>query len=90
MSITYPVGFDLTSYTAKCQGRSLKKIDPVFSITELSGIAVNPSTRNVSWSLDTGTWPVGDISYDLQMTSPGGIVSYPIEGVITLKEAVTR
>jgi hypothetical protein len=89
---TAPV--NITSYTAALQLRSLPS-DPtaVLSLTSGSGITITGSTGTIAVSAtaaQTGAIDEGPYFYDLEITSPTGIVTRVAQGQVVVSAQVTR
>lgn len=85
----------LSNYSAAMQCR-LNKDSPatIFSLTELSGITLEPSgTGTVSIDIDaatTGGYTFKEAFYDLELTDPTSKVRRLMEGKVYLSKQVTK
>lgn len=85
----------LTNYTAAMQCRATKDAPgTIFSLTELSGITLEPSgTGTVSIDISaaaTGAFSFKEAFYDLELTDPTSKVKRLMEGKVYLSKQVTR
>lgn len=99
MSVTYkdPAGapIDISGYLARMMVR--KKINspgsPLISLTDASGITITGVDGKLDLLIpaaDTALLPEGDWRYDLEIESPGGIVTRLMEGRAEVVGEVTR
>jgi len=97
-NVTYenPAGtpVNLTSYTAALQLRSLpESTTAVLSLTTGSGITITGATGLVAvraTAAQTGAIIAGDYYYDLEITSPQGVVTRLVQGQALVNPQVTR
>ena len=97
-NVTYenPAGtpVNITSYTAALQLRSLpESTTAVLSLTTGSGITITGSTGLVAvhaTATQTGAIIAGDYYYDLEITSPQGVVTRLVQGQAIVNPQVTR
>lgn len=95
-AIVYYTPTDLTGFTARLQIRETEEAtgDPLVSLTtENSGIALDNVLKTITLTIaatatDDFTFRTG--VYDLEMVSPGGVVTQLLKGNITVQEEVTR
>lgn len=86
---------NLTSYTAKMQVRRAAGADgsALVSLTSGSGLTLGGTAGTIGItvsSAQSSALPSGRLAYDLQVTSPGGEVTFLLAGPFTVAEAVTR
>jgi hypothetical protein len=86
---------NITGYTARMQVRQTRPSTTVLlsATTENGKLVIDGSNGKVTISLsatDTSaiTWLTG--VYDLELASPGGVVTRLIEGSVTVSQEVTR
>jgi hypothetical protein len=97
-NVTYenPAGtpVNLTSYTAALQLRSLpESTTAVLSLATGSGITITGATGLVAvraTAAQTGAIIAGDYYYDLEITSPQGVVTRLVQGQALVNPQVTR
>lgn len=97
-NVTYeqPAGtpVNITGYTAALQLRSLpESTTAVLSLTTGSGITITGSSGLVAvhaTAVQTGAIIAGDYYYDLEITSPQGIVTRLVQGQALVNPQVTR
>lgn len=97
-NVTYeqPAGtpVNITSYTAALQLRSLPETPTaVLSLTTGSGITITGPSGLVAvhaTAAQTGAIISGDYYYDLEITSPQGIVTRLVQGQALVNPQVTR
>jgi hypothetical protein len=97
-NVTYenPAGtpVNLTSYTAALQLRSLpESTTAVLSLATGSGITITGATGLVAvraTAAQTGAIIAGDYYYDLEITSPSGVVTRLVQGQALVNPQVTR
>jgi hypothetical protein len=97
-NVTYenPAGtpVDITNYTAALQVRSLpQSVNYVLSLTTGSGITIVGPQGLVEMhatAAQTGVISEGDYYYDLEITSPTGIVTRLVQGQAFVSAQVTR
>jgi hypothetical protein len=97
-NVTYenPAGtpVNITSYTAALQLRSLpESTTAVLSLATGSGITITGASGLVAvhaTAAQTGGIIAGDYYYDLEITSPMGIVTRLVQGQAILNPQVTR
>jgi hypothetical protein len=97
-NVTYenPAGtpVNLTSYTAALQLRSLpESTTAVLSLATGSGITITGAAGLVAvhaTAAQTGAIIAGDYYYDLEVTSPQGVVTRLVQGQAVLNPQVTR
>lgn len=97
-NVTYeqPAGtpVNITSYTAALQVRSLpESTTAVLSLTTGSGITITGASGLVAvhaTAAQTGAIIAGDYYYDLEITSPQGIVTRLVQGQALVNPQVTR
>ena len=97
-NVTYenPAGtpVNITSYTAALQLRSLpESTTAVLSLATGSGITITGASGLVAvhaTAAQTGGIIAGDYYYDLEITSPQGIVTRLVQGQAILNPQVTR
>jgi len=97
-NVTYenPAGtpVNLTSYTAALQLRSLpESTTAVLSLATGSGITITGATGLVAvraTAAQTGAIIAGDYYYDLEITSPAGVVTRLVQGQALVNPQVTR
>jgi hypothetical protein len=97
-NVTYeqPAGtpVNITGYTAALQLRSLpQSATAVLSLTTGSGITITGAAGLVAvhaTAVQTGAIVAGDYYYDLEITSPQGIVTRLVQGQAILNPQVTR
>lgn len=85
---------NITGYTAALQLRSLPSdTTAALSLTSGSGITITGSTGTVAvhaTAAQTGAIVAGYYYYDLEITSPTGIVTRLVQGQILVSAQVTR
>ena len=86
---------DLTGYKAAMQIRSaVAAAVPLVVLTDVNGLIVfTPLQGRIACSLSaaaTGAMTLGYAVYDMQITSPAGIVTRLVQGGVTLSFGVTR
>jgi hypothetical protein len=97
-NVTYenPAGtpVNITSYTAALQLRSLpESTTAVLSLATGSGITITGAAGLVAvraTAQQTGAIIAGDYYYDLEITSPQGVVTRLVQGQAILNPQVTR
>jgi hypothetical protein len=97
-NVTYeqPAGtpVNITSYTAALQLRSLpQSATAVLSLTTGSGITITGASGLVAvhaTAVQTGAIVAGDYYYDLEITSPSGVVTRLVQGQALVNPQVTR
>jgi hypothetical protein len=97
-NVTYeqPAGtpVNITSYTAALQLRSLpESTTAVLSLTTGNGITITGASGLVAvhaTAAQTGGIIAGDYYYDLEITSPQGIVTRLVQGQALVNPQVTR
>ncbi len=97
-NVTYeqPAGtpVNITSYTAALQLRSLpQSATAVLSLTTGSGITITGASGLVAvhaTAVQTGAIVAGDYYYDLEITSPLGVVTRLVQGQALVNPQVTR
>jgi hypothetical protein len=88
--------FDLTGYGARMQVR--RTIDSANFMLELStengALTINPSTANNQIYIDVSASVTASVDnsgvYDIEIISPGGVVSRVLQGLFNLSPEVTR
>lgn len=84
----------LTGYTANLQLRtSYSAASASLSLSVGSGITITANTGTIAvraTATQTGALVAGDYVYDLELTSPAGIVTRLVEGRATVTPQVTR
>jgi hypothetical protein len=98
LNVTYenPAGtpVNITSYTAALQVRSLpESTTAVLSLTTGSGITITGASGLVAvhaTAAQTEAIIAGDYYYDLEVTSPQGIVTRLVQGQAIVNPQVTR
>ena len=98
LNVTYenPAGtpVNITSYTAALQVRSLpESTTAVLSLTTGSGITITVASGLVAvhaTAAQTEAIIAGDYYYDLEVTSPQGIVTRLVQGQAIVNPQVTR
>ena len=84
---------DITGYSARLQvRRKHTSADTVFSLTDTDGLTLGDAAGTVQIQLSaTDTADVsGKYVFDLELESPGGVVTRIVEGVIEFTPEVTR
>lgn len=84
---------DLTGYTVALQWRAYPANTAVLSLTQASGITVTAATGTmavVATGTQTGAITPGIYSYDLVVTSSGGVVTTILEGRINLVAGISH
>lgn len=90
---------NITGYTARMQvRRKFTSEDALLSVTEASGITLGGVLGTIVVGLtaaQTATLPLSDSGtihavYDLELVSPGGVVTRLIQGIAILSSEVTR
>jgi len=85
---------DITGYEAKLQLRSLPNdTTAVLTLTETDGITIDGSTGTLAvhaTAAQTGAIIAGPYYYDLEITSPTGVVTRIAQGQIAVNAEVTR
>ena len=97
-NVTYeqPAGtpVNITNYTAALQLRSLpQSATAVLSLTTGSGITITGASGLVAvhaTAVQTGAIVAGDYYYDLEITSPSGVVTRLVQGQALVNPQVTR
>jgi hypothetical protein len=97
-NVTYenPAGtpVNITSYTAALQLRSLpESTTAVLSLATGSGITITGAAGLVAvqaTAVQTGNIIAGDYYYDLEITSPQGVVTRLVQGQAVVNPQVTR
>jgi hypothetical protein len=97
-NVTYeqPAGtpVNITGYTAALQLRSLpESTTAVLSLTTGNGITITGASGLVAvhaTAVQTGAIIAGDYYYDLEITSPQGIVTRLVQGQALVNPQVTR
>jgi hypothetical protein len=97
-NVTYenPAGtpVNITSYTAALQLRSLpESTTAVLSLATGSGITITGAAGLVAvraTAAQTGAIIAGDYYYDLEITSPAGVVTRLVQGQALVNPQVTR
>lgn len=97
-NVTYenPAGtpVNITSYTAALQLRSLpESTTAVLSLATGSGITITGASGLVAvhaTAVQTGAIIAGDYYYDLEITSPQGVVTRLVQGQAIVNPQVTR
>ena len=97
-NVTYeqPAGtpVNITSYTAALQLRSLpESTTAVLSLATGSGITITGAAGLVAiraTAAQTGAIIAGDYYYDLEITSPSGVVTRLVQGQALVNPQVTR
>jgi hypothetical protein len=84
---------NITGYTARMQVRQTRPSTTVLlsATTENGKLVIDGSNGKVTISLSATaaiTWLTG--VYDLELASPGGVVTRLIEGSVTVSQEVTR
>ena len=86
--------WDLTSYTAAMQVRPfLESTTKIFDLTNGNGITLGGSNGTVTVSISAQNMtsaPAGRHVYDLELTSPGNIVTKLLTGTFVIIPEVTR
>ena len=99
LNLTYKdsagVAINLTGYTAAMQFRlTATTAAPAISLTSASGITITGATGNLAIHATAAqTGALADSAkydYDLEITSPTGIVTRLIQGVATVSTQITR
>lgn len=93
--LRYNQPVDLTSYTARMQIRATKSAATfLLELTTANGrIALDNTLKTITLTVsatDTAaiTWTSG--VYDLELVSPGGVVTRLVEGAVTVSEEATK
>lgn len=85
---------NLTSYTALMQVRSTAaSATVILELSTGSGITINGAAGALTLFVDATTMAAltpGSFVYDLEITSPGSVVTRLIEGKFVIKAEVTR
>jgi hypothetical protein len=86
---------NLTGYTAAMQFRlNISSATAAISLTQTSGITITGATGNLAIHATAAQTGALDDSakynYDLEITSPAGVVTRLIQGVTTVSSQVTR
>lgn len=89
------VPVDLTAYLARMQVRKRSRAPgaPLVSLTESSGIAIDPLNGRLDLSIDAPTTrllPEGEWAYDIEIEAPGGIITRLLYGKAVVRAEVTR
>lgn len=93
---TYKVGgtaVNLTGYTAAMQVRTSYTASPIISLTTSSGITLGGSAGTITVNISattTASYTSGQYIYDLELTSPSGVVTRLLQGRFTITSEVTR
>jgi hypothetical protein len=99
LNITYKdstgAAINLTNYTAAMQFRlSVSNSTAAISLTQASGITITGATGNLAIRVTAAqTAALIDsekYNYDLEITSPSGVVTRLIQGVASVSSQVTR
>lgn len=92
--LRYNQPVDLASYTARMQIRASQSASVfLLELTSPSGIALDNTLKTITLTITAAvtaavTWTAG--VYDLEMVSPGGVVTRLLEGAVSVVEEVTR
>lgn len=85
---------NITSYTARMQcRRSVEADDTLFSLTDAAGLTLGGTAGTITVSLtaaETTAIEAASGVYDLELVSPGGVVTRLLEGAVTFSPEVTR
>lgn len=93
------VTVNLTGYTAKFQIRRhgdhspATPGTPLYSTTETGGVALSNSDPNIVLSAAAATtesWPPGEYVHELELTSPGGVVTKFLRGPFVVLAEIAR
>ena len=83
---------NLTGYTARMKVKNIVRNVEVISITSSSGIALGGSAGTIDLTVsatDMTKVVAGKYSYDLELVSPGGVVTRLVKGTFTVTPEVT-
>jgi hypothetical protein len=95
LTITF-VARNLTSYTAHMQGRTeFGAATTAWSWSTSNGyLSIAAATDSIltitATATQTAALTAGEGVYDLQLTSPGGVVDRPLQGTYTIDARVTQ
>lgn len=83
---------NLTGYTARMKVKNVVKNFEAISITSSSGIALGGSAGTIDLTVSAADMTkvvAGKYSYDLELVSPGGVVTRLVKGTFTVTPEVT-
>lgn len=83
---------NLSGYSAKLQVKETYDGTALVTLTQLAGLAIDGAAGTITITFtaaQTGALAVGIYLYDLQITSPGGVVTTLIEGRFSILPQVT-
>ncbi len=83
---------NLTGYTARMKVKHVTRNFEVISITSSSGITLGGSAGTIDLLVSAATMTTvvpGKYSYDLELVSPGGVVTRLVKGTFTVTPEVT-
>lgn len=83
---------NLTGYTARMKVKNIVRNFEVISITSSSGITLGGSAGTIDMlvsAADMTRIVAGKYSYDLELVSPGGVVTRLVKGTFTVTPEVT-
>lgn len=84
---------NLTGYSAKIQIRDTVANTVIDEFAVGTGLTLGGALGTITWEMtaaETLALPIGNLAYDLRMTSGTGVVTYLLAGYVNVRETRTR